>query len=77
MCSKRCVSKDQYLRAQLAGISTEKIRITDSSTAGADVVDLSLSHDIYVLYGPYMVKEAGIVKQQLIKLGEEVKLCDN
>ena len=70
-------SKDQYLRAQLAGISTEKIRITDSSTAGADVVDLSLSHDIYVLYGPYMVKEAGIVKQQLIKLGEEVKLCDN
>ena len=64
-------SKDQLLRAQLAGVSTDKIKIVDNSTAGADTLDTALSRDIYVLYGPYMVKQANIVKNKLIKLGEE------
>jgi len=71
----RC--KDQYLRAQLAGVPTEKIKIIESSTSGTELLDITQSQDIYVLYGPYMVKQANIVKQKLIKLGEEVGSCDN
>jgi hypothetical protein len=43
------------------------------STAGTDILDTQASKDIYVLYGPYMVKEANIVKNKLIKLGTEVQ----
>lgn len=71
----RC--KDQYLRAQLAGVPTEKIKVVESSTSGAELLDISQSHDVYVLYGPYMVKPANIVKQKLIKLGKEVDSGDN
>lgn len=65
-------SKDQFLRAQIAGVPSDKIKTVASSTAGTDILDTSLSKDIYVLYGPYMVKEANIVKKQLIALGKEV-----
>lgn len=67
----RC--KDQYLRAQLAGVDVNKIRTVMDSKAGADILDTKLSQDIYVLYGPYMVKESLIVKEKLIKLGMEVQ----
>jgi hypothetical protein len=66
----RC--KDQYLRAQLAGVPTDKIKIVESSTAGAELLDTSLSRDIYVLYGPYMVKQANAVKAKLVEIGKEV-----
>ena len=68
----RC--KDQYLRAQLAGIPTDKIKIISDSKAGVSLLDTTLSKDIYVLYGPYMINEANIVKENLIALsagGEE------
>ena len=67
----RC--KDQLLRAQIAGIPTEKIKIISDSTAGSDLLDTELSKDIYVLYGPYMVKEANIIKDKLIQKGAEVE----
>ena len=67
----RC--KDQYLRAQLAGVDVSKIRMTMDSKGGADVLDTELSKDIYVLYGPYMVKESLIVKEKLVKIGAEVQ----
>ena len=66
----RC--KDQYLRAMIAGVPSEKIRTVASSVGGAELLDTDLSQDIYVLYGPYMVKQANIVKQQLIEKGLEV-----
>lgn len=65
----RC--KDQYLRAQIAGVPTDKIRMVTDSAAGTDVLDTNASKDIYVLYGPYMVKEANIVKKKIIKMGTE------
>lgn len=67
----RC--KDQYLRAQLAGVDVSKIRTVMDSKAGADVLDTDLSQDVYVLYGPYMVKESLIVKEKLIQRGTEVQ----
>ena len=70
-------SKDQYLRAQLAGVPTDKIKIIQSSTSGVELLDTSISHNIYVLYGPYMVKEANLVKQKLAQLGQEVEKRDN
>ena len=65
-------SKDQYLRARLAGVPVEKMKIIHSSTAGPDILDTDLSQDIYILYGPYMVKQANLVKDRLMKLGQEV-----
>lgn len=65
-------SKDQLLRAQLSGVSADKIRISPSSVDGAKLLDTDLSKDIYVLYGPYMVKQANIVKKELLQLGKEV-----
>lgn len=67
----RC--KDQFLRAQITGVPADKIRMTMDSTAGTDILDTCLSKDIYVLYGPYMVKEANVVKNKLIKMGTEVQ----
>lgn len=67
----RC--KDQFLRAQMAGVDVSKIRTVMDSKAGADLLDPELSKEIFVLYGPYMVKESLIVKEKLIKLGTEVQ----
>jgi len=64
-------SKDQYLRALIAGVPAEKMKITSNSTAGPDILDTALSQDIYVLYGPYMVKQAQAVKDKLCQLGQE------
>lgn len=64
-------SKDQYLRALLAEIPPEKIKITQESTAGPDILDITLSQDIFVLYGPYMVKQAQAVRDKICKLGQE------
>ena len=70
-------SKDQYLRALMAGVPANKIKTTLNSTAGTDLLDTDKSKDIYVLYGPYMVKEANIVKNKLIQLGTEANNHDN
>ena len=61
------------LRAQLAGVPIDKIKTTLNSTGGVDLLDTNQSKDIYVLYGPYMVKAAKAVEEQLIKLGQEVE----
>ena len=66
----RC--KDQYLRAQIAGVPTEKLHTIKDSKGGTEILDTSASQDIYILYGPYMVKEANIVKDKLMKIGTEV-----
>ena len=71
----RC--KDQYLRALLADIPPEKIKLIADSKAGASILDTALSKDIYVLYGPYMVKEANMVKEDLIKIGTEGQKHDS
>ncbi len=66
----RC--KDQYLRAQIAGVPAHKLKMTNDSSGGADILDTAQSKDIYVLYGPYMVREANIIKRKLIQKGAEV-----
>lgn len=65
----RC--KDQYLRAQIAGIPKDKIKLCEDPSCGAELLDLSTSTDVYVLYDPYLLKEASIVKNKLIQLGTE------
>ena len=70
-------SKDQFLRALMAGVPAEKIKTTNRSAAGTELLDTAKSKDIYVLYGPYMVKEANIVKNKLIQLGTEVSGNEN
>lgn len=65
----RC--KDQYLRAQIAGVSKEKMRLVDDPKAGANYLDTNISKDIYVLYDPYLLAETEIVKNQLKQKGLE------
>lgn len=65
----RC--KDQYLRALIAGVSPEKIRLTPEFQKGADLIDTKAAKDIFVLYDPYLLSEASIVKNQLIQMGME------
>jgi len=66
----RC--KDHFLRALLAGIPADRIRLTDDAKAGAELLDLNISKEIFVLYDPYLPKEATIVKNKLIQAGAEV-----
>ena len=61
---------DQYLRALLAGVPADKLKTVSQSTGGVEELDTALSQDIYILYGPYMVKQAMQVKNKLIQLGE-------
>lgn len=65
----RC--KDQYLRAQIAGVPKENIRLVSDPRAGADYLDLTLCKDVFVLYDPYLLSEANAVKSKLITLGTE------
>ena len=65
----RC--KDQYLRALIAGISPEKISLTESFTGGTELLNTDNHKDIFVLYDPYLLEEANIVKNKLIAMGTE------
>lgn len=67
-------SKDQYLRAVLAGVDPEKIRIADSSAHASDALDTDTYHDVYVLYELYRAPDAAVNKQALIKRGEGEKV---
>ena len=65
----RC--KDHYLRALLAGVPEEKIRQTSVTTDGAEVIDLSLSKDLYVLYDNYALEDAEAIRNKLMQYGME------
>lgn len=63
----RC--KDQYLRALLAGVAPEKMKLWPSFTGGAHMLDTDRFHDVYILYDVYLYGEAKAVKQQLMNKG--------
>ena len=68
----RC--RDQYLRAVLAGVPGEKIRLWPDFNGTADLLDTENCKDIYILYDVYLNGEANKVKNQLIasrKAGEQ------
>lgn len=65
----RC--KDQYLRALIAGVDPAKIKLVEDPKAGASLMDTTLSKDVFVLYDPYLLSEASVVKAELIKKGME------
>ena len=61
----RC--KDHYLRALLAGVAPEKISITESCLEAADLMDLELCKQVFVLYELYRASDAAAVKQRLLE----------
>ncbi len=65
----RC--RDHYLRALIAGVPANKIKLTDVSDQGADLLDPATVKDAYVLYDPYRLDEADMVKNKLIRMGTE------
>lgn len=66
----RC--KDQFLRAQLAGIDAGKIVITEDSCNTANLVDTKTCKNIFVLHDLYRNKDAAEIKNALIAKGKEV-----
>jgi len=65
----RC--RDHYLRAQLAGVSTDKIRIAEDHKDAAMLIDTAKSKDIMVLFELYRAGNAAEVKEILVRRGRE------
>jgi UDP-N-acetylmuramyl tripeptide synthase len=61
----RC--KDHYLRAMMAGVDEEKIKIVPDSSQGAKLFDIACSNNIYVLHELYRPTDAAVVKNTLIE----------
>ena len=64
-------AKDHYLRALLAGVSADKIKIVDTHTEAARLIDTEASKQIYVLYELYRAQDAVEVKKILTERGEK------
>lgn len=64
----RC--KDHMLRALLAGVPAEKIKITESCADAVNHVDMRISKNIFVLHELYRANDAQTVKTGLIQLGK-------
>lgn len=64
----RC--KDHLLRAQLAGVSADKIAISENCADAVTFVDPKISKNIFVLHELYRPEDAKSVKECLIRLGE-------
>lgn len=71
----RC--KDHYLRALIAGVDADRIKLTSSFTDGPELVDYNVSSEIYVLYDLHAVDKAEIVKKRLIEIGNGGTKNDN
>lgn len=65
----RC--KDQYLRALIAGVPADRIHTTEDFKGGADVLDMTMTKDVFVLYDPYSLAEASSTKEKLIQKAKE------
>lgn len=65
----RC--RDHYLRAQLAGVSTDKILIAEDHKKAAMLIDTQKSKDIMVLFELYRAGNAAEVKEILVRRGQE------
>ena len=63
----RC--RDHVVCAQLAGVSLDKIQITEDSSATATLIDPKLSKNIFVLHDLYRPVDAANIKNTLIKMG--------
>lgn len=64
----RCL--DHVLRARLAGIPADRVKTVTDPKKGASLIDTAVHKDIFVLYDPYLLTEADIVKNELIAKGE-------
>lgn len=67
---KRC--RDQKLRALLAGVNPDKIRITDSLNEGADMIDFHKYKNVFILNDPYITAETAQIRANLLKRGESL-----
>ncbi len=64
---KRC--RDQKMRAVLAGVDPNKIKIVDDVIRGAELIDTDKYSDVYILYDPYILAETETVKKAVCARG--------
>lgn len=62
-------AKDHYLRALLAGVNADKIKITEKSAGAAELFDPNISKEVIVLYELYRAADAHCVRDALIACG--------
>ncbi|MBR3964108.1 MAG: DUF1727 domain-containing protein [Clostridia bacterium] len=67
----RC--RDQKLRAIMAGVPEEKIKITDTPADGVDLIDVKNHSEIFILYQLYTIPAAARAKRRLIERVEAEK----
>ncbi len=67
----RC--RDQKLRAIMAGVPEEKIKITDTPSDGVELIDVKNHSEIFVLYQLYTIPAAARAKRRLIERVEAEK----
>lgn len=60
----RC--RDHLLRARLAGVDTNKIRLEPDTLKAADALDLDACRDIYLLHDMYRAADTAVVKKAII-----------
>ena len=61
--------KDHLLRAKLAGVDPNKIKICEDSVAVVKLFDPTLSKEVFVLHELYRPSEAVIIKDTLMAMG--------
>ena len=67
----RC--RDQYLRALLAGVSPEKMQITENSAETGKLLDTDRFKTVFVLHELYRPEDAKVIKRDLIARGQEAQ----
>ena len=67
----RC--RDQYLRALLAGVSPEKMQITENSAETGKLLDTDRFKTVFVLHELYRPDDAKVIKRDLIARGQEAQ----
>jgi UDP-N-acetylmuramyl pentapeptide synthase len=67
----RC--RDQKLRAIMAGVPEDKIKITDTPADGVDLIDVKNHSEIFILYQLYTIPAAARAKRRLIERVEAEK----
>lgn len=61
---------DQLLRARMAGVDPNKIRLVEDTEKAARALDVSACGDIFFLYEMYRYDDSAIIKKELIQMME-------
>ena len=62
---------DQMLRAKMAGIDENKIRLVEEPEKAAQALDVRSCGDVFLLYEMYRTKDSAVIKKELMEMMED------